>query len=325
MHLPPTDRRKPREGSGETKFLFLCTLKVFIQTDPQLLLPFLESQSLIKWSSDYQVPSPICTEDLTCKRESVAFSFDSAHTEPMFSISMMRDYTIFVWLGLILFFMETTAVRNNLSPGRYKDSGTADAALIHAAECVAQCWDNSVYVTRCSKKTKCLCEDNLFQSVSGVLSNLRCLYGHCLVAIQTMLQCLYSQCQTAQFGSALHHALAICSPYGMDTVTNLPPLIRHQGLRKRQDQSSVFQGNQYSTYLSASVAHPLSRRSASVSASSAPRQTRNPFLGSTTTASQATPSSTFVGSNNIVTLTTVSQDMSAYPQPPEAEVMSQEA
>lgn len=48
-----------------------------------------------------------------------------------------------------------------------------------------------------------------------------------------MLQCLYSQCQTTQFGSALHHTLSACPNAGIDAVDALPPLIRNQRLRKR--------------------------------------------------------------------------------------------
>ena len=50
---------------------------------------------------------------------------------------------------------------------------------------------------------------------------------------QIVLQCLYSQCHTAQFGSALHHTLFECTKYPPTSPDHLPPLLRHQGLRKR--------------------------------------------------------------------------------------------
>ena len=57
-----------------------------------------------------------------------------------------------------------------------------------------------------------------------------------------VLQCLYSQCQTAQFGVALHHALTACSKDlgNIDTSNALPPLIRQQGLRKRAEPSNTL-------------------------------------------------------------------------------------
>ena len=80
--------------------------------------------------------------------------------------------------------------------------------------------------------------------------------------LQVVLQCLYSQCQTTQFGSALHHALSECSDPEADTPDTLPPLIRHQGLRKR--------GNQLTASVSASgkvAVHSIARRSVVTSAS----------------------------------------------------------
>lgn len=51
------------------------------------------------------------------------------------------------------------------------------------------------------------------------------------------MQCLYSQCQTAQFGSALHHALSKCSGLETGIAYLSPPLLREQGLRKRNKRT----------------------------------------------------------------------------------------
>lgn len=88
---------------------------------------------------------------------------------------------------------------------------------------------------------------------------------------QVVLQCLYSQCQTTQFGSALHKTLSKCSDSGMDTLDALPPLIRHQGLRKR---GSPTIGNA-SGHLSASAVHSMARRSVSDYAYVSARPTRS--------------------------------------------------
>ncbi|CAD6592940.1 MAG: hypothetical protein ASARMPRED_006854 [Alectoria sarmentosa] len=119
--------------------------------------------------------------------------------------------------------------------------------------CVSKCWDNSKYVSTCVKanETQCLCEDAEFQSV--------------------VLQCLYSQCQTTQFGFALHQTLSACSGSGMDTLDALPPLIRHQGLRKRGSPSIGYA----SGHLSGSTIHSVARRSVSASAYVSARPTRS--------------------------------------------------
>ena len=87
-----------------------------------------------------------------------------------------------------------------------------------------------------------------------------------------VLQCLYSQCQTTQFGSALHQALSACSDSGIDTLdASPPPLIRHQALRKRGSPSSGY----VSGHISASAIHSVARRSVSASAYVNARPTRS--------------------------------------------------
>ena len=77
-----------------------------------------------------------------------------------------------------------------------------------------------------------------------------------------MLQCLYSQCQTSHFGSALHHAISACSDPVLNTLGVEPPLIRYQSLRKRGTPTSKLA----SGHVSASAIHSIARRSVSVSA-----------------------------------------------------------
>lgn len=89
-----------------------------------------------------------------------------------------------------------------------------------------------------------------------------------------MLKCLQSQCHTAQFGSALHHTIARCSDYFSSLPDVIPPLIRHQGLRKRASSNSTHMTarpqasvRSFSAMTSASRAHSVQRRSVSASAS----------------------------------------------------------
>lgn len=126
--------------------------------------------------------------------------------------------------------------------------------------CVAKCWDNSRFVSTCSNDTNCLCKDDFFQSVS-VLSSTGASV-HVWPFYQAVLQCLYTQCQTSQFGAAVHQALLTCSTYETFYSNNLPLLIRHQSLRKRSNRTL---GNM-SSHASASVIRSIARRSTTFSA-----------------------------------------------------------
>ena len=103
-----------------------------------------------------------------------------------------------------------------------------------------------------------------------------------LTSLQAVFQCLYSQCQTAHFGSAIHSALMECS--GPDTETHdvLPHLIRHQKSRKRHntysDPGSVLAPSYGSGYSSASRTYYATTRHATGSASGYSRS-RSASLG----------------------------------------------
>ena len=84
------------------------------------------------------------------------------------------------------------------------------------------------------------------------------------LTFQAVLQCLYSQCQTAQFGSALHHALSKCSSLETEIADISPPLLREQGLRKRNKRTVENTSDPGSAPAIGSVA----RQSASASATS---------------------------------------------------------
>lgn len=84
------------------------------------------------------------------------------------------------------------------------------------------------------------------------------------LTFQAVLQCLYSQCQTAQFGSALHHALSKCSSLETEIADISPPLLREQGLRKKNKRAVGDTSDPGSAPAIGSVA----RQSASASATS---------------------------------------------------------
>ena len=89
---------------------------------------------------------------------------------------------------------------------------------------------------------------------------------------QAVFQCLYSQCHTAQLGSALHSALSECSSF--EGPLELPLLIRQQGLQKREkrypgsNSSATVRG---SGFASASSMHSASYCHGSVSGLASPR------------------------------------------------------
>lgn len=97
--------------------------------------------------------------------------------------------------------------------------------------------------------------------------NLKCIADR----FQVVLQCLYSQCQTTQFGFALHQTLSACSDSEMGTLDAWPPLVGHKGFRKRGSASSGYA----SAHLSASAIHSVARRSVSASAYVSARPTRS--------------------------------------------------
>jgi hypothetical protein len=51
---------------------------------------------------------------------------------------------------------------------------------------------------------------------------------------QSLFQCLYSQCDTAHFSSALHHTISQCSSVGGEIIFLVPPILNHDGLRRRE-------------------------------------------------------------------------------------------
>lgn len=141
--------------------------------------------------------------------------------------------------------------------------------------CMPKCWDNSRYVSPCTTlhETLCLCEDARFQNVGRLfirdtLPPFSFVTDH---PSKVVFQCLYSQCPTTQFGSALHHSLSACRDYDAGTLNALPPLVRHQGLRKRGIQTTGMVSGRVST----SATHSVARRSVSASVVHSARITKS--------------------------------------------------
>lgn len=52
--------------------------------------------------------------------------------------------------------------------------------------------------------------------------------------IKSVFQCLYSQCDTAHFGSAVHHVIAQCYGTGNEVLFVVPPIPNRDSLRRRE-------------------------------------------------------------------------------------------
>jgi hypothetical protein len=116
-------------------------------------------------------------------------------------------------------------------------------------ECAARCWGNTQYVSkrRCAGDAACLCSERDYQSVSsnprrnGLRDTLQPINFYMrrdpLTGLQAVFQCLYSQCDTVHFGSALHHTIAQC--FGTESEMVLfaaPPIPHREDLRRREEE-----------------------------------------------------------------------------------------
>ena len=192
-------------------------------------------------------------------------------------VNMKPQTIIFLVFGL---FQSAVGLKAPDSPGIIFlfPISPRQSTLMSKQACMSQCWNNTKFVSACAEanKAQCLCTDAGFQSVRT--PSMSWMHLKCIANIfQVVLQCLYSQCQTTRFGTALHQVLSACTDYETDTLDASPPIIRHQGLRKRGSPSNVYA----SGHLSATAAHSVARRSFSVSAYVNSRPTRSAGLFAT--------------------------------------------
>jgi len=83
-----------------------------------------------------------------------------------------------------------------------------------APSCAVSCWENTKYVSKCLDDNACRCSEAAYQN--------------------SLFQCLYSQCDTAHFGFALHHTISRCSSLGSEIILSIPRTPNHDALRKRE-------------------------------------------------------------------------------------------
>ncbi|CZS98228.1 uncharacterized protein RAG0_07031 [Rhynchosporium agropyri] len=76
----------------------------------------------------------------------------------------------------------------------------------------------------------------------------------------SVFQCIYSQCDTAHFGSALHHAIAQCFGTNNEVFFAVPPIPNREALRRREEEYAagpkLAGSGSAAGYLTESVTYP---------------------------------------------------------------------
>ncbi|KAG4438602.1 hypothetical protein IFR05_005926 [Cadophora sp. M221] len=103
-------------------------------------------------------------------------------------------------------------------------------------ECALRCWENTKYVSKCLEDHACLCSDPNYQNVCFSPALLAFFSNYFLNSHKSVFQCIYSQCDTAHFGSALHHAIAQCFGTSNEVFFAVPPIPNRDALRRREEE-----------------------------------------------------------------------------------------
>ncbi|TVY67398.1 hypothetical protein LSUE1_G004725 [Lachnellula suecica] len=93
---------------------------------------------------------------------------------------------------------------------------SGSVAQSSAPGCAISCWENTKYVSKCLNDAACLCSEPEYQN--------------------SVYQCIYSQCDTAHFGSALHHTITQCVGTENQMIFDVPPVLNHDSLRRRREE-----------------------------------------------------------------------------------------
>ncbi|ESZ89662.1 hypothetical protein SBOR_9948 [Sclerotinia borealis F-4128] len=109
-----------------------------------------------------------------------------------------------------------------------------------APGCAIRCWENTKYISKCTDKHMCLCYDAEYQNVSHTIRSrqppLNTLPVDRILTykLQSVFKCLHSQCDTAHFGTALHHTITQCFGVADNILLAASPLSNHDSLRRRE-------------------------------------------------------------------------------------------
>ncbi|KAL7620958.1 hypothetical protein AAE478_008269 [Parahypoxylon ruwenzoriense] len=93
-------------------------------------------------------------------------------------------------------------------------NGTITAPPSGPPGCASRCMVDSMFTTRCLD-TRCLCKEKDYQ--------------------RSLFQCLYSQCDTNDYGPALSHSISLCMSLGAEIYMVAPGVVDNEFLRSRED------------------------------------------------------------------------------------------
>lgn len=117
-----------------------------------------------------------------------------------------------------------------------------------------------------------------------------------LTYVKSVFQCLYSQCDAAHFGSALHHVIAQCYGTGNEIIFAFPPIPNRDSLRRREAEyaagAKLYGSGSAAEYPTQSAGFPLQSANyptQSVGGPYSPSPTASPPLMETATSPALTP------------------------------------
>ncbi|KAI2472310.1 hypothetical protein F4781DRAFT_438525 [Annulohypoxylon bovei var. microspora] len=94
------------------------------------------------------------------------------------------------------------------------DNNTIPTPPIGPPGCASRCMVDSMFVTQCLD-TRCLCNEKDYQ--------------------KSLYQCLYSQCDSNNYGPALSHAISLCMSLGAEIYMVAPSRVDNELLRSREE------------------------------------------------------------------------------------------
>ncbi|KAI1392552.1 uncharacterized protein F4822DRAFT_425756 [Hypoxylon trugodes] len=114
-----------------------------------------------------------------------------------------------------------------------RTNGTITEPPPEPPSCASRCMVDSMFATQCLD-TRCLCNEKDYQRVCipPLMSSHTQLT---LSRIQSLFQCLYSQCDTNNYGPALSHSISLCMNLGAVIYMVAPGVVDNDILRSRED------------------------------------------------------------------------------------------
>lgn len=122
-----------------------------------------------------------------------------------------------------------------LAPGKHSTQ-TLSIPSYTLQGCATRCWENTKYVSKCLDDNLCLCNEDNYQNASSRTAYDKLLIVALANTKQAVFQCIYSQCDTVHFGSALHFTISQCTGLGNQIVPEMPPIPNHDLLRRQEVQ-----------------------------------------------------------------------------------------